>query len=225
MPTPPRTTRWAPVRRGLVVDPEGKHLRRLGRGLGLYLYCLQSVDWQSGIFARKVETIASQMGFPERTIRRWMGRLVAEGYIAIRKNGRALVITVLRWTPIRPRLATQTGQSWPVRPDRFDRDQIRDAQKSKQPCGEIDAPERPINISSTKSFNPDSSDDRLELLARDLADGLEDLDHTDRYRKLARLYPEDMLRRCLGEARAVPAHRVRKSRVAIFLHHLKRYAR
>src|SRR5713101_7817149 len=91
---------WTPVWRGLVVDPEGKHLRRMKGALGLYLYLLMHADRRSGRLMRKYGTIARDMGFPVRTIRAGMARLHFYDYVRITKTGRAMIIDVLKWRPI-----------------------------------------------------------------------------------------------------------------------------
>ncbi len=65
---------------------------------------------------------------------------------------------------------------------------------------------------------------REELLARDLADGLGDLQNLSHYLAYARRHPEALLRRCLGEARAVAEREIKKSRAALFEHLLKQHA-
>ena len=106
---------WTPVWRGLVVDPEGKHLRRMKSALGLYLYLLEHADRRSGRLVRKYGTIARDMGFPARTVRNWMGGLDFYDYIRITKTGRAMIIDVLKWRPIGQDRATLTGMTLPVR--------------------------------------------------------------------------------------------------------------
>ncbi len=63
---------------------------------------------------------------------------------------------------------------------------------------------------------------REELLAWDLATDLNDALSLSGYLSLAKKYPESLLRRALSEARA--EREIRKSRVALFNHLVKKYA-
>jgi len=91
---------WAPVWRGLVVDPDGKHVRRLGTALALHLYLIIHADRPSGRLVRKHATVARDMGVPIRTVRAWMGKLRSHGYIRTTRTGHALVIDILNWRPV-----------------------------------------------------------------------------------------------------------------------------
>ena len=65
---------------------------------------------------------------------------------------------------------------------------------------------------------------REELLALDLAQGLNDLKGLPLYRSYAKKYPEAMLRKALAEARSIPAHKIKKSRGALFNHIIRNHA-
>lgn len=64
-----------------------------------------------------------------------------------------------------------------------------------------------------KGFKPKT---REELLAMDLAGELDDLPGLPLYLSIAKKYPEAFLRRALSEAKALPAHKIKKSRGAFF---------
>jgi DNA-binding transcriptional regulator YhcF (GntR family) len=64
-----------------------------------------------------------------------------------------------------------------------------------------------------KEFKPKT---REELLALDLAQGLDDLPAFPLYLSCARKYPEAFLRKTLSEARSIPAKQIKKSRGAFF---------
>ena len=57
---------------------------------------------------------------------------------------------------------------------------------------------------------------REELLALDLARGLDDLPALPLYLSYARKYPEFVLRKTLTEVRSIPAKKIKKSRGAFF---------
>src|SRR5712692_8101870 len=145
--TTPEKIWWTPVWRGLVVDPEGKHLGRMKSALGLYLYLLMHADRRSGRLVRKYGTIARDMGFPVRTIRDRMGRLHFYDYVRITKTGRAMIIDMLKWRPIGQDRATLSDTNLPGRVAETGQDAIAESPGSQQRRGQIE-PE-PIPNEST----------------------------------------------------------------------------
>jgi len=75
---------------------------------------------------------------------------------------------------------------------------------------------------SLRGFKPKT---REELLALDLARGLNDLQGLSLYLSYAKRYPETVLRKALAEVRRIPAHKIKKSRGALFNHIIQKYAR
>jgi DNA-binding MarR family transcriptional regulator len=69
------------------------------------------------------------------------------------------------------------------------------------------------NFRVPNGFQPET---REELLAMDLARGLDDLPGLPLYLSYARKYPESLLRIALAEARSIPALKIKKSRGALF---------
>ncbi len=83
--------------RGLVVDSEGRHYRRMKSAVWLYLYLIIHADRLTGRLVRKYETIAFDMEVPSRTIRRWMMMLRRNRYIDVESTGRSMVIHIRKW--------------------------------------------------------------------------------------------------------------------------------
>jgi DNA-binding MarR family transcriptional regulator len=79
-----------------------------------------------------------------------------------------------------------------------------------------------VDRSTINRFNPRTKE---ELLALDLARGLNDMPGLPLYLHLARKFPEGALRRVLSEVRAIPDEKIRKSRGALFNHLMKKYER
>jgi hypothetical protein len=92
---------WAPVWRGLPVEPTGKHYRRMHCSLWLYLYLVIHANRKTGTLHRVVGTIASDMGISSRTIRLWLSRLKKHLYIETNPTGRALKISITKWKAVR----------------------------------------------------------------------------------------------------------------------------
>src|SRR5712692_7871261 len=88
---------WAPLWRGLVVDAEAKHYRRMKNALWLYLYLILHADRRTGTLKRKCGTISSDMGLSEKTLRKWIPILRTHGYIETGTNGRCTEFVINKW--------------------------------------------------------------------------------------------------------------------------------
>jgi hypothetical protein len=112
---------WTAIWPGLVVDPDAKHIRRIGTAVWLLLYLFTHARRRTGIVTQRHTTIARRMGIPLRTERRWLSRLAQHGYIEIRVRAPVLTIQVARWKSVSmarndARSATSGmlgGQQWP----------------------------------------------------------------------------------------------------------------
>ncbi len=62
-------------------------------------------------------------------------------------------------------------------------------------------------------------------LAQAIAQGLGELESVSSFRTLLKRYPEDIIRKAYEDTLAIPQHRVRKTKGAIFIFLLKKYAR
>lgn len=222
---------WVPIRRGLIVDPAGKHIGRLGQAVWLLEYCFLFADWQTGVLVRKQARIVEDMGMPPRTVRDWMRRLVRKEYVSVRRSGRASRITVLRWRPLRRRSAALSGRIPPIRAARNGHGRSRDRRNGKESRHEIAAGARPNNSLFTKFLSRDGQrsppdaerEARIGLLARDLAEGLGAPNALEELLDLARRYPEPLLRETLSRVRSVPPHEIRRSPTALFKALLSRH--
>jgi hypothetical protein len=103
-------TWWAPVWRGLVVDPEGKHCRRIKNAVWLFLHLVLHADRRSGRLKRKCKTVAEEMGLPEATIRKWLTTLKKNGYVETQSNGRCIEIVINKWKSLAD-FPSRSGQS------------------------------------------------------------------------------------------------------------------
>ena len=62
-----------------------------------------------------------------------------------------------------------------------------------------------------------------EILAGDLADGLDDKLNFAFYLSVARKYPEDFLRKIFSHVRGIPSNKIKKSRGALFNYLVQKY--
>jgi hypothetical protein len=102
---------WAALWRGLVVDSQAKHYRKMRSALWLFLYLVLHADRRGGRLYRKQETIARDMGVSPRTIRNWLSILRRHGYVAVQNSGRSLSIDIHKWKPI----VSEIGKPLPSR--------------------------------------------------------------------------------------------------------------
>lgn len=93
----PARSWWGQLYRGLVVDPEAKHYRRMRNALWLFAYFVIHANRQDGTLRRKYDTIASDMGVSLATIRRWMTILRHHNYISVTHTGRSQLIHIAGW--------------------------------------------------------------------------------------------------------------------------------
>ena len=77
-------------------------------------------------------------------------------------------------------------------------------------------------MKSFKEFKPKT---REELIASDLAKGLNDRKSLPFYLSVVRQYPEQILRKLLGDVREIPSEKIKKSRAALFNYLLQQYAK
>lgn len=104
---------WAPVWRGLVVDAEARHYRRMKNAVWLYLYLLIHANRRTGVLMRKIRTIGDDMGVNRDSVIRWLNVLRQQGYIATVNTGRYLAIEISNWKPLphRGETPSQTAES------------------------------------------------------------------------------------------------------------------
>lgn len=235
---------WAPVWKGLVMDPAAKHYRKMGSAVWLYLYLLLGANRGTGVLMRKIKTISSDMGVSRDTATRWLGVLRKEGYVATINTGRSLTIQVKHWKPLRRvgdfplqkshptdfssrKYPTPWRMSERTNPVHF-RPQSAPAARPNDTKIQII-----LNNDMHYAIAPDSDDrafktvgfyTQQELLARELATALNDSAGINLYRSYVRKYPEELLRKALLEAKRLPAGSVTRSRGALFTHLVQHYA-
>jgi hypothetical protein len=103
--TDSQKTWWAPLWCGLVADPEGTHVRRLGIAGWMLLYVILHARRQSGVLVSRRSVIARRMGIPLRTVQRWLRHLERHRYVYITERNSVATIRVLRWKPLRGRVS------------------------------------------------------------------------------------------------------------------------
>jgi hypothetical protein len=228
---------WAPVWRGLVLDPEARHYKRMKSALWLFLYLLLNADRRTGHLLRKIRTVTSDTGIKERTIRAWLNILRGRGYIETRSLGHCLSVQIRKWKSLSTWQdhGTQGDITLPSRMAESCRSEDEfPGQNSSQLSPKQKGGLEPIDITIKRNINDDidSSFDsskefgsgvRKEQLARDLAKALNDPTGLRLYLSYAERYPEFFLRKILGVVRKIPDEKIKKSRGALFNHLIQKY--
>lgn len=223
-------TWWAPVWRGLVVDPEGKHCRRMKNAVWLYLYLLLHANRCTGTLTRKCQTIAQSISVNEKTIRKWLSTLRTHDYIETRSNGRATEIVIKKWKTIggSSNKSRQIGTEKVVRLPWIEDSSVgRESINSLNLRHKTDDRSNPYDISikqiklddiidSEQLEDPNDLPRDKESFAVELSRALDDRDGYKFYLSYARKYPEDYLRGILDFVLRIPDDRIRRSRGAIF---------
>ncbi len=94
-------SRWAPIRVGLVNDPQ--HQARMGKAIWLYLHLQLYAHWSTGkgLGVIKCQDIADKTGRDERTIRRNLKKLEDENYINLTRAPYGFYFQITNWKPIK----------------------------------------------------------------------------------------------------------------------------
>lgn len=235
---------WAPVWKGLTMDDEAKHYRRMKNAVWLFLYLLVNANRRTGVLMRKVDTICRDMGVARDTALRWLNRLRKSGYIVTLNTGRSLTIQVTKWKPL-------AG----VRNTRSQMSELANTRSRIHPTpGLRGMMPIPVHLDRQSDVTSQANDTRINIivnnemhhggrsepatdgfqsiavcaaqdrLAWDLANGLDEGTNIDLYRSYSHKYPEELLRRTLAEVRAVPACKIKKGRGALFIYLIQQHA-
>jgi len=192
------------------------HASEIGaRALAVYNLLAAMADSRQSCYPSQ-KYMAERLGCSRSTVNKAVKTLAASGLIGIEKRSRYhLVYTLLQVGCRAGKTQMSKGGNRAVAPaDTNDNKGIinnNDIDMNKN---------EPADRPSIPNFTPKTKE---ELLALDLARGLDDLKALPLYLAYARKYSEGALRRALSEARAVPAAQIKKSRGALFNHLIQKY--
>ncbi len=230
---------WTPVHSGLIIDHDARHYRKMRNAVWLYLYLLLNADRKTGSLSRKLRTISADMGISKNMIMRWLNILRTEGYIATKSNGRCLSIKIAKWRGAEA--SKEAIQSHEMAPSRVFKNPNPQKpfypQNSSNPGQKREGSFEPIDITIKRNILKNDIDNRnfkpenvfkprneKELLATDLAEALNDTKNLPLYLSYCNKYPEQLLRRVLGEVKELPQEKIRKSKGALFNYLVQKYA-
>lgn len=226
------TTWWAPIWRGLVVDPTGIHCRSMKNALWLYLYLILHADRRTGSLNRKLSTVAGDMGLSEKTLRKWLRVLKTKGYLGTRSNGRCTQIVISKWKTL-SESAGRAGQNHSnrvLRPPENGQSAV--GQKSEITLVPEEKTARAVirydrsikkTLNNDTMLNPrpryaDFCKSSVISLAVELSQALGDPTGLAFYVATAKQYSEDRLRSILIEVMKIPDNKIKTSRGALFNH-------
>lgn len=221
---------------------ESKHYRKMRSAIWLILYLAKKADRKTGELRTNLEAISSDMGIPRITIQRWLKILRSGGYVQTGRTGRLLAIRIRfnNDTLGSSRMMHQTPQKWNIKHIKNDAvhnqgnclktanlKQNMTTHKKNQKASPIESINNKLNIdidrenplsqpSDSRFSNGQRPESKEELLALDLATGLDDIKGLPLYISYVRKYPEHLLRRILGVVKEIPSEKVKRSRGALF---------
>jgi len=221
------------------MDHDARHYRRMRNAVWLYIYLLLNADRKTGTLSRKLRTISADMGISKNMIMRWLNILRAEGYITTKNTGRCLVIKIAKWRSAEASM----GAILKYRSQNFSEYKNTNSPEHFQPpipsslSHKREGSFEPIDITIKRNILKSDIDNRnfepergfkpqteKELLAMDLAEALSDTRNLPLYLSYCNKYPEQLLRRVLGEVKELPREKIRKSRGALFNYLVQKYA-
>jgi len=191
---------FGPVFQGLVADSEAKHYRRMKQAVWLYLYLIAFANLRTGKLMSNIADIAQDMGLGEETVRSWLGHLRRRHYVIVERQGDELLFKISKWKNI----ITNVDSSLP---------QNKSKKKSDLP--------RTATHSGTKGELGICVPSKL---ADEIVDQLQEPSNRARFEEICRAYPLNVIEQALKEAKAVHPERIKKSRGALFVYLVKKYA-
>jgi hypothetical protein len=86
----------------LILSSEGNHYYKLKQGLWLYLYLLIKAHPESGKLVIIPDRIAVEIGVKSESVHSWLGQLRKHGYVQLRKQGQAYVLSLSNYPGEQP---------------------------------------------------------------------------------------------------------------------------
>ena len=236
---------WTPVWKGLVVDQEAKHYRRMKNAIWLFLYFLLHANRNDGRLLRKIKTLSRDLCLRRDMVFRWLALLKKHDYISTRNTGRYLSIQVKKWKPL-----PGVGNMQLQRSEKFDfrsmknptsgkpsesRNSFIASQNSKASSSPNDITIKRVLLkndidkkknlfdSNFSSFKGIKTKNRKLHLAWELARALNDPKGIGLYIAYSIKFPEPLLRKVLSEVKEIPDKKIKKSRGALFNHLIQKY--
>jgi DNA-binding Lrp family transcriptional regulator len=189
-----------------------EHSKKIGpSGIAVYNALASFADSKTQVCFPTRKTIARVLGLSRKTVTRKINLLQELGLISVEKAG-----VSYRYLLLEP---SRKGTNQTPGGENNDTSQGTPQNTNNNQISRINNNNKKSNKS--KRFIPQS---RTELLACDLAEALNDRQTLSIYLLYTKRYPEDLLRRILGEVMEVPDKQIKKSRAALFHYLVQIYA-
>lgn len=233
----------------LILDTKARHYRKMGSGIWLLLYLI-SANNSRGFIRKNYEAISQETGIKSRTIRSWLKRLKDYGYVAAQRQKDGLLIKLKKTQAFSikdnslPDNQTKSGRDLPDDEAKSGRSYCQQTPEKpfcRQYGKEIRVGKDNANVNEDILNNANESQYRNgqkyeldsnfqpsnqeELLALDLAKGLNDTANFAFYLSASQQYPEEALRTIYREVKETPSHKIKRSRGALFCFLLKKRLR
>ena len=224
---------WRPLWSGLIMDSEYRHIRRMGTSLPLFLYLILKANDKTGFLTKSYGAISRETGIKPKTVRNWMANLKNQGYISTKRQGNNLVIQVKKWKTFShpgPAWSAQNRADGLPKPGQSGNKEAGEILYSREKMKGIGLSNRYIDYINNVSRYKRNEFNNLfltkeELLARDLAEGLDDAGNLGFYLSAARKYPEGLLRKIYSQVKEIPLSRIKRSRGAVFNYLIKEHVK
>lgn len=188
------------------------HSKKIGpSGIAVYNALASFADSKTqGCFPSR-KTIARVLGLSRKTVARKIKMLQELGLISVEKTG-----ATYRYLLLEP---SKKGEKLTPGGEKNDHYQGTPGNTNNNQRTRINNNSKRAN--KLKGFIPHS---RAELLACDLAEALNDRQTLSIYLLYAKRYPENLLRKILGQVMEIPDQQIKKSRAALFHYLIQKYA-
>jgi len=190
---------------------------RIGaRGVAVYNLLAASADRRQTCYPSQ-RWMAERLGCSRATVNKAIKILVGAELVRIERRDRYHLIYSLLQVRCQTR-ETQMSKKGNSGVSRIDTNKkiLTRINNNKEMLNNFESDFRPL-----RGFDPVT---REELLASDLAQGLNDFKSLPLYLECAQKYSEGVLRRALSEVRAIPDSKIKKSRKALFKYLIQKYA-
>lgn len=232
---------WRPLWSGLIIHPTAKHLDRMGNSVWLYLYFLLKATQPTGTLATSYKTISKEMGVSRETIRKWLRVLKKNNYVEVINMSKGLSVQIRSYKSTGcPEQATVSGQISPLEVSRLGQGETEQKPQNLQSLSDIIQQRRfsPVDnvnrlnkldnnvnvIYENKYFyeNEFIPQNKEELLALDIAKGLQDTKNLRAYLNLTKQHSGSFLRTIFGQVKELPDDKIKKSKGAYFMFLVKK---
>ncbi len=225
---------WAPVWKGLLLDGDGRHYKRIKSAIWLQIYFFLCANRKTGSLKRKLSTISQETGIKTRTIRTWLDILRKSGYITTVNSGRCLTIVINKWKTLPDGRQSGGFTKGRVAKKCQSEEAFKDREinnLSHNPA--VNHDDNNITINKYKLRNDNVADDCLsiahhknqDLLAYEICNAFKDEKNSLLYLSYVRKYPLEVIKRAFDEAVRMPPHKIKKTRGALFNYLVRRYAK